>query len=60
MVMELMYTNLKTKKAHSKKYLKHLIRLGTKVAVREAGLARLEGKEYIVQDSDVIEFKFNV
>ena len=37
-----------------------LIKLGTKVAVREAGLARLEGKEYIVQDSDVIEFKFNV
>jgi GTP-binding protein YchF len=37
-----------------------LVRLGTKVAVREAGLARLEGKEYIVQDSDVIEFKFNV
>ncbi|OGI10229.1 MAG: redox-regulated ATPase YchF [Candidatus Melainabacteria bacterium RIFCSPLOWO2_12_FULL_35_11] len=37
-----------------------LIRLGTKIAVREAGLARLEGKEYIVQDSDVIEFKFNV
>lgn len=37
-----------------------LIRLGTKMAVREAGLARLEGKEYIVQDSDVIEFKFNV
>ena len=37
-----------------------LIRLGSKVAVREAGLARLEGKEYIVQDSDVVEFKFNV
>lgn len=37
-----------------------LIRLGTKIAVREAGLARLEGKEYTVQDSDVIEFKFNV
>ena len=37
-----------------------LIKLGTKLAVREAGLAKLEGKEYIVQDSDVIEFKFNV
>ncbi len=37
-----------------------MIRLNTKVAVREAGLARLEGKEYIVQDSDIIEFKFNV
>ena len=37
-----------------------LIRLGSKLACREAGLAKLEGKEYIVQDSDVIEFKFNV
>lgn len=37
-----------------------LIKLGSKVAAREAGLAHLEGKEYIVQDSDVIEFKFNV
>lgn len=38
----------------------NLVRLGSKVAAREAGLANLEGKEYIVQDSDVIEFKFNV
>lgn len=37
-----------------------LVRLGSKVPVREAGLARLEGKDYVVQDSDVIEFKFNV
>ncbi|MBI3591799.1 MAG: redox-regulated ATPase YchF [Candidatus Melainabacteria bacterium] len=37
-----------------------LMKLGSKVSVREAGLARLEGKDYIVQDSDVIEFKFNV
>ncbi len=37
-----------------------LVKLGSKVLVREAGLARLEGKEYTVQDSDVIEFKFNV
>ena len=46
-------------KAEVVKY-EDLIRLGTKVAVREAGLARLEGKEYTVLDSDVIEFKFNV
>lgn len=37
-----------------------LINLGSKVKVRESGLARLEGKDYIVKDSDVIEFKFNV
>ena len=37
-----------------------LVKLGSKTAAREAGLAHLEGKEYTVQDSDVIEFKFNV
>lgn len=37
-----------------------LVKLGSKQAVKEAGLARLEGKDYIVKDSDVIEFKFNV
>ena len=33
---------------------------GGEVACREAGLLRTEGKEYIVQDGDVIEFLFNV
>jgi hypothetical protein len=28
--------------------------------VKEAGKARLEGKEYIVHDGDIIEFRFNV
>ena len=28
--------------------------------VKDAGKARLEGKEYIVQDGDIIEFRFNV
>lgn len=37
-----------------------LVKLGSKVTAREAGLAKLEGKEYIVQADDVIEFKFNV
>ncbi len=27
---------------------------------RERGLVRLEGKEYVVQDGDIIEFRFNV
>ena len=30
------------------------------VAAKENGKLRLEGKEYIVQDGDVIHFKFNV
>ncbi|MCH2392701.1 MAG: DUF933 domain-containing protein, partial [Nitrospinales bacterium] len=29
-------------------------------AVKEAGKLRLEGKEYIVQDGDIIHFRFNV
>lgn len=34
-----------------------LVTLGSKAKAREAGKLRLEGKEYIVKDGDVIEFK---
>jgi len=34
--------------------------LGTMAAAKEKGLVRLEGKEYIVKDGDVILFRFNV
>ena len=34
--------------------------LGTEKAVKAAGKARLEGKEYLVQDGDIINFRFNV
>ena len=37
-----------------------LDRLGSMNAVREAGKMRLEGKDYEVQDGDIIEFRFNV
>ena len=37
-----------------------LARLGSEKAVREAGLLRTEGRTYIMQDGDVVEFKFNV
>lgn len=33
---------------------------GSMVAAKEKGLARLEGKEYVVQDGDVVLFRFNV
>jgi GTP-binding protein YchF len=33
---------------------------GTEAKIKEAGKYRLEGREYIVQDGDVIFFKFNV
>jgi GTP-binding protein YchF len=36
------------------------ITLGGEVAAKEAGKARDEGKEYVVQDGDVMLFKFNV
>lgn len=35
-------------------------KLGSEQAVKEAGKLRLEGKEYIVQDGDVMHFRFNV
>ena len=37
-----------------------LVRLGSEKAVKEAGLLRTEGKSYVMQDGDVVEFKFNV
>ncbi|SRR5579862_1714141 len=37
-----------------------LVRLGSTAKAREAGKLRIEGKEYVVQDGDVIEFRFNV
>lgn len=33
---------------------------GTMVKAKEKGLVTLEGKEYIVEDGDIIEFRFNV
>ncbi len=35
-------------------------RLGSEKAVKEKGLLRLEGKEYIIQDGDVVYFRFHV
>jgi ribosome-binding ATPase len=37
-----------------------LIHLGSFAKAREAGKLRIEGKEYVVQDGDVMEFRFNV
>jgi hypothetical protein len=37
-----------------------LIALGSFAKAREAGKLRIEGKEYVVQDGDVMEFRFNV
>ena len=37
-----------------------LVQCGSVAAAREKGLYRMEGKEYIVKDGDVLLFKFNV
>jgi len=37
-----------------------LVRLGSEKAVKEAGLMRTEGKDYVMQDGDIVEFRFNV
>jgi GTP-binding protein YchF len=37
-----------------------LIALGSFGKAREAGKLRIEGKEYVVKDGDVMEFRFNV
>lgn len=39
---------------------KDLLANGSLAAAREKGLVRMEGKEYVVQDGDVILFRFNV
>ena len=37
-----------------------LDKYGSEKAVKEAGRLRSEGKEYVVQDGDIMEFLFNV
>jgi GTP-binding protein YchF len=36
------------------------VRLGSDAACREAGKISVEGKEYVVQDGDILHFRFNV
>ncbi|MCD9188619.1 MAG: redox-regulated ATPase YchF [Pyrinomonadaceae bacterium] len=37
-----------------------LVVCGSRKAAAEKGLARLEGKEYVMQEGDVVDFRFNV
>lgn len=37
-----------------------LMKSGSMVSAREKGLVRSEGKEYVMQDGDIVLFKFNV
>ncbi|HEV3468405.1 MAG TPA: redox-regulated ATPase YchF [Pyrinomonadaceae bacterium] len=37
-----------------------LLRAGSYAAAREQGLLRLEGKDYVMQEGDVVHFRFNI
>jgi GTP-binding protein YchF len=41
-------------------HFEDLVQLGSFAKAREAGKLRIEGKEYVVKDGDVMEFRFNV
>jgi GTP-binding protein YchF len=41
-------------------YFDDLVRFGSLAKSREAGKLRIEGKDYVVKDGDVMEFRFNV
>jgi hypothetical protein len=38
----------------------HLSEAGSMAEARAKGWVRMEGKEYVMQDGDVVEFRFNV
>ncbi len=37
-----------------------LVEAGSMAAAKAAGKVRMEGKEYVMVDGDVVEFRFNV
>jgi ribosome-binding ATPase YchF (GTP1/OBG family) len=37
-----------------------LMSAGSLLKAREAGRVRMEGKDYVMQDGDVVEFRFNI
>ncbi len=37
-----------------------LVRLGSEQAVKDNGLLHIEGKEYLIEDGDIVHFRFNV
>ena len=39
---------------------KDFVDAGSYVVARERGVTRLEGKDYIIQDGDIVHFRFNV
>ena len=41
-------------------HFEDLVRHKSEDKIRDAGLLRLEGKEYLVREGDVMHFRFNV
>ncbi|MDE3056565.1 MAG: redox-regulated ATPase YchF [Bacteroidota bacterium] len=37
-----------------------LVRFGSEQAVKDAGLLHIEGREYVIQDGEIVHFRFNV
>ena len=37
-----------------------MIKLGSEKALKDCGLRRSEGKEYVMQEGDIVLFRFNV
>jgi GTP-binding protein YchF len=37
-----------------------IVKMESEAALKEKGMIRLEGKEYVMQEGDVVDFKFNV
>jgi ribosome-binding ATPase YchF (GTP1/OBG family) len=37
-----------------------VVKCGSMLAAREKGLMRLEGKDYVMEDGDIVLFRFNV
>ena len=40
--------------------LEDLIKHKSEAAIKDAGKLRIEGKDYVVQDGDIMHFRFNV
>ena len=60
--LEILQNKIKDLKMDEKDYWWYLDlrKYGSEAKIKEAGKYRMEGKDYIVQDGDVIFFKFNV
>ena len=41
-------------------HFQDLLEAGSMAAAKAAGKVRIEGKDYVMQDGDVVEFRFNV